>query len=245
MKKTIGLIIAACLCLVLGACGEGNNKNSNAVVVGEWKDITTGIAYSFKEDGSCVGTSVDKENNYKYEVKSDLELLLLYSTQVNCFNIVEEDGITKLVCGNNTFVKEENYESYRTKFVADKRESLTSGKTLLEIGKTYTCGNEQKFTVNSMEVSEVNSGTTKLNVQITPASEDWYLYTSSVRYAIPTVNGSAGMAEEKQDDGTYLLTLEMNASMAKVKAALEEYAIVSFTLEGTEFYIDLKNVTIK
>ena len=168
MKKATSLLLALILCLSLCTCGSGNNTNDNTKtnidILGEWVSVKNQERkLIFNEDDTCVtlnGTLV------QYTVDYDAGIISIYDSSTLNYNIVEENGVLKLVNSSTEYVRAENYDAAHSTYVNQEISKLAKnleGKAPIEFGAPYQVSNNFELTFLSCEFA---SHTTSYGLEI-------------------------------------------------------------------------------
>ena len=245
MKKTISLILALILCLGLCACGSSNaesdgttNKQNDATqeYVGEWKtniiDISMSDVTIYKVAVITLnadGTASYREKPATWEYKNGTIHLAVTGGGVAVLGIEKEDGKTVLKFSEYTYYRANEFEKI------DNMPALTEGRTELLVGDTYTTANGMAFTLNK---AELITEETNYRFALYIASDKDFDIGSTQYYA---ANNFAGftMMNQSRDGNVTCFQSAFSFDKAKVKADAEDFGILHFAIDGTEYYLSV------
>ena len=251
MKKIISLILALILCLGLCACGSSNVESDGATnkqddtattdtvaqeYVGEWKaNVLKSHMGDVKTYGVAVitlnadGTASYREKPATWEYKNGTIHLAVTGGGVAVLGIEKEDGKTVLKFSEYTYYRANEFEKI------DNMPALTEGRTELLVGDTYTTANGMAFTLNK---AELITEETNYRFALYIASDKDFDIGSTQYYA---ANNFAGftMMNQSRDGNVTCFQSAFSFDKAKVKADAEDFGILHFAIDGTEYYLSV------
>lgn len=197
--------------------------------------MSRGITISFDKDGSCVYNGA----NCKYEYNESLGVISVYAAYTINLNVTKDGDIYTLTAGRTTFVPSESYEEYHAaymeEYIAENLPLLIEGKTELVFGNTYTTANGMVFAFEKAEL-------------ITEETKCWFslyficdneLSFYSAEYNSPRNMAGFGMQEQPNDGNALKYVFGAPFDKAKVEEDLNDYGILSFSIDETEYYISV------
>lgn len=243
MKKIIALTLALILCFGLCACGDtsgestpaSNNSSGKLDLCQEWREVSRGIAISFDKDGGCVYNGT----NCKYEYNESLGVVSVYAARTINLNVTQDGDIYTLTAGRTTFVPSANYEEYHAaymeEYIAENLPPLIEGKTELLVGNTYTTANGMVFTI---EKAELITNGTECGFSLYFICDSKFKI-STARYNSPRNMAGFGMQEQPNDGEALKYVFGASFDKAKVEEDVNDYGILSFIIDETEYYISV------
>ena len=244
MKK-IAFALVLILCFGLAACGSSDagpngptNKQDNAAqeYVGEWKanvlDISMGDATIYKVaviELNADGTATYRGKDATWEYKDGTIHLAVTGGGVAVLGIDKEDGKTVLKFSKYTYYRANEFEKI------DNMPALTEGRTELLVGNTYTTANGMAFTLNKAELITEETG---CRFALYIASDKDFDIGSTKYYA---ANNFAGftMMNQSRDGNVTCFQSAFSFDKAKVEADAEDFGILHFAIDGTEYYVSV------
>ena len=245
MKKILALILALVLCFGLCACGSSNadpngttNKPDDATqkYVGEWKANVIGISLGsvtiYKVAVIMLnadGTATYKGKAATWELKDDTIHLAVTSGGIGVLGIAEEDGKTVLKFSEYTYYRASEFKEI------DNVPALIEGKTELIVGNPYTTANGMVFT---LEKAELITEGIDCHFALSIASDEDFDIGASQYTAANNIAGFSMLHESRDGNVTYFLS-GSSFDKAKLEADAEAFGILSFTIDGTDYYVSI------
>ena len=245
MKKIIALTLVLVLCFGLVACGSSDtdpngtaNKQDDTAqeYVGEWKanviDISMGDVTIYKVALIMLnadGTATYRGKDATWEYKDGTIHLAVTGGGIAVLEIDKENGKTVLKFSEYTYYRANEFEEI------DNVSALTDGKTELLVGNTYTTANGMAFTLNK---AELITEETKYHFALYIASDEDFDIGSSQYTAANNIAGFPMMNQSRNGNVTCYQS-ESSFDKAKVEADAEDFGILYFTIDGTEYYVSV------
>lgn len=209
-------------------------SSEDSFICQEWREIASGGTLIFDKDGN-----MHREGEtYKYEYDKELELISVFYHQTINMNVVFEEDTYKLKVAKEVYVPSTEYERFHSAYVTEKLASLTEGKTELVIGNTYTTASGKSFIF-------MDAGLIGNNIE-TECGFALYLDQygvsfDTVEYSSPSCNGLFGFGEQYYFHKENMICYGggFNFTKAELEADRNEFGILSFTIDGTAFYVSV------
>lgn len=265
MKKKISIVLSGLLvmCILFCGCsnvnsqGGNNSKNQNNEtqkedfsIIGNWKRIDNNSIYSFEEKGICrvksQGESGEElQYEYKYEIKPELEMVVLYMGNAYNFDIIDDNGVMILQCGASILVSEDEYDNYYTDYIETKLKEITGNKTKIKTGNTYALDNGQKivFVKGEIEEDEMHRCEMRLFIELEDVKTSDSLEVSNANLISTTKNWSfSPNIKQQESTNTYVIYDTIPMTINGIKESAKDFILVTFELNGAEFYVDLNEI---
>lgn len=247
MKKKLVVLLSLVLvmCSLFCACGNSSSSQgkNNSLIIGSWKYMPTDSVMSFDESGIC------KIDGTKYEYTVEDKEVSIISWGTLTIGTEDKWDVLQFSSGETVGVKENEYEEYYNAYKAKEIAKFYDNAIELKIGETYTLSDDTKVSITTVDVvgedypilrilmSVADNHTLNVENDTRVMNEEELISTDS-RYS-----SSANLIQD--EDGTYRLFLNIGADDF-TQQTLEECPLCYqvFTLNGTDVYFNVKNVTI-
>lgn len=175
MKRIIAVLLVICSLFALASCSA--EKKTAQKVVGTWMDVKNeNNSITFNEDNTGSVSSKDISNMYITWEAGENTVNLNYtfmSEESSTLNLVDEDGILKLVGPNEkaVYVQEENYKAEREKAL----EEIKANTIAIEVNKTYEDAEYADFKIMKIVSAEKITGSMGSSISYTPSDGNIYI----------------------------------------------------------------------
>ena len=213
---------------------NGDETTNNSFIYQEWREIASGGTLIFDKDGNM---HIEGET-YKYKYDKELEMISVFYHQTINMKVVFEEDTYKLKLAGEVYVPATIYEKFHSSYVEQKKAKAIEGKTELEIGNTYNTPSGVKFIFTKAEITGTDS--CRFNVYLTyegdlNVSKEAEYHNASINYSFFSFSQTPIQSEINThcfSGGSQKMTkLETDHN--------EEFGILSFTIDGVEFYVSI------
>ena len=229
MKKLIALLLTAVMCMSLAACG-GNGASAEKAMIGAW-NMGEYDVFVFSEDGKVARG--DEEYDWWYDKETERYFLSIDGITLSFVIEEDENGRFFDVDGERLYYFE-NYDPAALE--AEYIVSLTEGKTELVVGNTYTTESGVEFTFEKAEIAGEDTDC-KFNLYLT---YEGYLDIEQGDYeSFSGWHGFGWGRPADEEEGNTHRYIGPSMEMSRLEKDREKYGILSFTIEGTAYYVSI------
>ncbi len=231
MKKWITLLLAALLCLPLMACGGSSPEKAMG---GAWNRENGYDVLLFTDDGKVTRGS----DTYDWWYDKGAERYCLSLAGLTYTFVIEEDETGRFFSVEGIryrYVENYDPEALKAAYIEKQIGAITSGKTEMKVGASYTTASGITFTLDRVELTgEDATFNLYLTAEKSVEMEDahYFSFHSNSHFGM-------GWQPEGSEGTTHRYAGCCFRPISEVKADKDTYGFLSFAIEGVTYYLPI------